>query len=354
MPRSVFFLFLALYWILISCEDNNGRRALKKQQFVGETMGTTLSIAYLDSLNLDFSRELTKLLLDINQAASTYIPNSDISRFNQQVDSILLPIDGHLIRNYYLAEAVYQRTDGWFNPCVMPLVNYWGFGYTPKHMVKDTPPLLVDSLLQLVNFEAIRLEPHGTDSVWLIKDLKGVQLDLSACAKGYAVDEVGRLLESLGLEHYFVEIGGEVLARGNTISGMPWRTGIRKPQAGAPRNALQVALELPNLALATSGNYENYYVDSTTGYQYAHTINPHTGYPEQNELLSASVFASNCGVADAYATAFMAMGLEKAYDLAINIRGLDAYFVYRTHEGTLATRQTIQVDQWLVGNKQEN
>ena len=357
MAMRLYWLLYLIPFLLQACTSTpaeSEERGLKKEQFVGETMGTTLSIAYLDSLNLDFSKELTELLLDINQEVSTYIPNSAISIFNQQQDSIYLPNDGHLVKNYHLAQQVYHQSEGWFNPCVMPLVNYWGFGYTEKRMVRNTPEALIDSLLTLVDFEGVQLQPEGKDSAVLLKTQSGIQLDLSACAKGYAVDQVGLLLESFGIEHYFVEIGGEIRARGRTLSGFPWRTGIRKPISGSALNALQVAVNLSDLALATSGNYENYYEDSLTGFKYAHTLNPHTGYPEQNELLSASVFAADCGTADAFATAFMAMGLERAYQIASTLPELEAYFVYSLPDGTLATQQTKGVAQWLVGSSKEN
>lgn len=350
MLRALF--FIAVLSLFTACNQPSptsmSRRSLTKQQFAGETMGTTLSIVYLDSMDLDFSQELTQLLLDINQEVSTYIKDATISIFNQQQDSVCLYRKGHFYKNYQLARHIYEQSNGWFNPTVMPLVNYWGFGYTQKRMVRNTTKEHIDSLKALVNFDALRLLSHpSNDSVWLVKSLSAIELDMSACAKGYAVDQVGLLLEALGLEHYFVEIGGEVRARGYTLSGFPWRTGIRQPVEGSATNALQVAVNLENYSLATSGNYENFYVDSATGFKYAHTLNPHTGYPEKNELLSASVFALDCGTADGFATAFMAMGLDSAYQLAHRHPNLEAYFVYSTTDGTLKTRQTAGVAAFL-------
>lgn len=344
--------FIAILSFFTACDQSStsstSQRSLKKQQFVGETMGTTLSIVYLDSMDLDFSQELTQLLLDINQEVSTYIEDATISVFNQQQDSVCLYREGHFYKNYQLARQIYEQSNGWFNPTVMPLVNYWGFGYTQQRMVRNTPKAHIDSLKTLVDFDAIQLLDHPSkDSAWLVKSLSAIELDMSACAKGYGVDQVGLLLEALGLEHYFVEIGGEVRARGYTLSGFPWRTGIRQPIEGSPSNALQVAVNLEHYSLATSGNYENFYVDSTTGFKYAHTLNPHTGYPEKNELLSASVFALDCGTADGFATAFMAMGLDSAYQLASQHPDLEAYFVYSAPDGTLMTRQTEGVAAFL-------
>ncbi len=341
---ALLFIVLALSACTQSVADKS---TLKKDQLVGETMGTTFSVSYLYEEQRDLSLPLTELLLEYNNAVSTYIPTSDIARLNKGVvDSLLLPKDNYLIENLRMAKQVYQQSEGWFNPCVMPLVNYWGFGYTQKKMITQVDSAQVDSLLSLVDFESVQWETRG-DSI-LLRWRPLVQLDLSACAKGDAVDRVCYALDSLGYAHYFVEIGGEVRAKGKTVSGFPWRTGIRKPKEGSALNALQVAVELSDIALATSGNYENYYVDSLTGTKYAHTINPHTGYPERNTLLSASVFAPTCGEADAFATAFMAMGLEKALALAERLPQLEAYFVYSLEDGSLATQQTSKVAKYLL------
>ncbi|MGH1337144.1 MAG: FAD:protein FMN transferase [Aureispira sp.] len=344
-PSLIIVLFTFLY---VSCSNPTTEKpTLKKDQLVGETMGTTFSVSYLYEKEEDLSAPLTELLLAYNQSVSTYIKDADISRINQGKGNVLvLAANNYLMENLRMAKQVHQQSKGWFNPCVMPLVNYWGFGYTQKKMITQVDSSQVDSLLALVNFESIQWTQQG-DSLRLTW-LPNTQLDLSACAKGDAVDRVCYTLDRLGYHNYFVEIGGEVRAKGTTISGFPWRTGIRKPKEGSAINALQVAVELPNMALATSGNYENYYVDSTTGTKYAHTINPHTGYPEKNNLLSASVFAPTCGEADAFATAFMAMGLERAMALAERLPQLEAYFVFSLEDGSLTTAKTSQAGQYLV------
>ena len=341
---------LLLAYCCVACIESPDPQepSFKKDQLVGETMGTTFSVAYLyKDRPKELGAPLTELLIAYNQAVSTYINNSDISLLNEGNDStMVLANTNYLIENLRMAKEVHRQSDGWFNPCVMPLVNYWGFGYTKKKMITQVDSLVVDSLLTLVDFDAVQWEAQG-DSIRLTWRPR-VQLDLSACAKGDAVDRVCYALDSLGIDNYFVEIGGEVRAKGATAAGFPWRTGIRKPKEGSALNALQVAVQLQDRALATSGNYENYYVDSTTGTKYAHTINPHTGYPEKNTLLSASVFAPTCGEADAFATAFMAMGLEKAFALAQRLPQLEAYFVYSREDGSLSTRQTTKVAKYLV------
>jgi thiamine biosynthesis lipoprotein len=341
--------------MLLACTSENKtstpQKQLKKEQFVGETMGTTLSIAYLDSTEIDFSAELSDLLMDINNAVSTYIKTSEISTFNHEKDSLYVDNKGHFARNYVLAKQIYQQTDGWFNPCVMPLVNYWGFGYTAKKMVEETDASAVRDLVQLVQFDSIQVQNIEDKQLLFTKKIKGLELDFSAIAKGDAVDQVGLLLKSLGINNYFVEIGGEIRARGMTLNGFNWRTGIRSPKEGSSTKELQVAVQLPNLSLATSGNYENYYEDKNTGMKYAHTINPKTGYPEKNQLLSASVFAENCATADAFATAFMAMGLDKAFALANELPELEAYFIYSAADGTLKVKHTPRVTEFMDLNK---
>lgn len=343
-------ILVGLFLLIISCTSNNNipstEKQLTKEHFVGETMGTTFSIAYLDSTGLDLSIDVENLLLKINNSVSTYQKNSEISRFNQG-DSLTVDSEGHFARNYNLAKEIYKKSTGWFNPTVMPLVNYWGFGYTKQALVKDVDPVELKKRLALVQFDSIRLENVGNHYL-LIKQKKGIELDFSAIAKGDAVDEVGRLLEANGILNYFVEIGGEVRARGVTIGGATWRTGIRRPKENSATNEAQVAVELNNLSLATSGNYENYHEDKTTGQKYAHTINPHTGYPEKNSLLSASVFAKDCATADAFATAFMAMGLEKAFALAQELPELEVYFIYSDAQGNLKEKYTDKVKEFML------
>lgn len=352
--RRLILFFMCFSLLACTSEKNKDtqQKKLKKEQFIGETMGTTLSITYLDSTGIDLSTPLSDLLIAINTSVSTYINTSEISTFNHEKDSLLVTSNSHFNRNYQLAKQIYQQTNGWFNPSVMPLVNYWGFGYTEKKMVENTDTSIIKNLLQLVQFDSIIVQEVGSDQLLFTKNIKGLELDFSAIAKGDAVDQVGLLLESLNIEHYFVEIGGEIRARGTTISGFPWRTGIRSPKENSSTKELQVAVQLTDLALATSGNYENYYEDKNTGMKYAHTINPKTGYPEKNQLLSASVFASNCATADAFATAFMAMGLDKAFQLANELPQLEAYFIYSDSNGNLQVKQTPKVDNFMqLGKK---
>jgi len=339
MTKSTLSFFILIIVLLVSCTETATKESsLKKEQLIGKTMGTTFSISFLDSMDTDPSTEVENLLVAINKSVSTYQKDSEISIFNQG-DSLLVDREGHFVRNFALAKEVYTKSKGWFNPTVMPLVNYWGFGYTAQKMVTQADSTAIKELLTFLQFDSIRVEERDSQLLF-VKQKKDIELDFSAIAKGDAVDQVGLLLESKGIDNYFVEIGGEVRARGMAAEGFDWKVGIRVPKENTATNELQVAIKLSNLALATSGNYENYHKNKTTGAKYAHTINPHTGYPEKNNLLSASIFAENCATADAFATACMAMGLEKAFSLVSELPEIEAYLIYSDENGNLKEKFT--------------
>ena len=203
-----------------------------------------------------------------------------------------------------------RETDGAFDVTVAPLVNAWGFGF--KHEQMPTARQ-VDSLLK-------------------IRD----QLDFSAIAKGYGSDVVARMLRHHGISNFMVEIGGEVVTQGVSEKRLPWRIGVTKPtdDSLSVSGELQTVLNVTDIAMATSGNYRNFYYKG--GRKYAHTIDPKTGYPVQHSLLSATVLAKDCAVADAYATAFMVMGVERAKTVLQRHPELMAYFIYSTPDGQTA------------------
>jgi FAD:protein FMN transferase len=291
-------------------------------ELTGNTMGTTYSVRYAGPASRQ-SRDqagVDSVLLAVNMSLSTYIPTSTISRINASTDvGVPLPIDAHFLTVYLASKVVYEDTDGAFNPAVGPLVEAWGFG--PERR-QNMSPERVDSLLTLVRFDAFQLTD---DSLHLTKSIAGAHLDFSAIAKGYGVDEVGRYLAASGIEAYFVEIGGEVVVRGAHPAGRPWRVGIDRPEDDATERQLQAVIEMVDGGLATSGNYRNYYV--LEGQKYAHTIDPATGYPARNTLLSASILAADCMTADAYATAAMVMGAERALAFIGERQELEGFFV---------------------------
>lgn len=285
-------------------------------------MGTTFSVQYFGTE--DYKKQIDSLLVDINASVSTYIQSSTISKINQTEPS-KLNIDKHFKINFEEAVKIYEATEGAFNPAIMPLVNYWGFGYEKYDPTKEIDSAVVEQLRQLADFSKFTLEGNQ-----LTKTLKNSQLDFSALAKGYGVDQVGQLLTEKGVHSFLVEIGGETLAKGYKPNKKPWVVGIRKPSVYfEDRKAVSEAFPLVNRAMATSGNYERFKVlesDKTI----AHTIDPKTGFPQElnAQILSSTVLADQCMTADGYATAFKVMGIEKSIKVAQEHPEIQVYFIY--------------------------
>ncbi len=298
----------------------------------GETMGTYYAITYADLEKRSFQQDIDSILQVLNAEVSTYIPTSVISLFNQSGKGMeIADSRTHFLANLKAAKIIVEETDGYFDPTVMPLVNYWGFGYTPKKQVKAVDSLFIDSLMQYVGFD--KLDFDFSKSAFIGKTSAGVQLDFSAIAKGYGVDLIGEWLEKQGIRHYLVDIGGEMRAKGKNSSGIWWTIGVNRPVEGAELMDLKAKVPLKNRALATSGNYRNYY--EVNGKKYSHTIHPKAGFPERNNLLSASIFAKKCISADAYATACMAMGFEKAKELIGSVPAIEGYLIFGKEDGSM-------------------
>lgn len=301
-------------------------------KFSGRTMGTTYHITYLDSNNRHYATVIDSLLIAVNQSMSTYDKNSIISRFNSYRETGWFEVDQYFYEVFNLSKNIHRTTGGTFNPAVMPLVNFWGFGIEEINHPDES---LIDSLLELVDFNAVDYKREDVDHThhryYIKKKNPNVSLDFSAIAKGYGADVMGEFFERQGIFNYMVEIGGEVRARGLNDKGAFWRIGIDKPLENAERE-IQSVVELDNISMATSGNYRNFY--ERDGKRYVHTINPRTGYPEVNTTLSVSVFTKECAVADAYATAFMVMGQGAGgMSVAAQLPEIEAYFIYNDRDG---------------------
>ena len=233
-----------------------------------------------------------------------------------------------------------RDTEGAFDPTVSPLINAWGFGF--KNGVPMTPEI-VDSLWHLVGMERVELLGGR-----LYKDDPRMTLNFSAIAKGYAVDVVASFLRGKGVENYLVEIGGEVVARGKNERGEIWRVGIDTPDEGnVAGGEIDAVVMLDDAALATSGNYRNFRI--VDGRRVAHTINPATGYPVQHSLLSATVLASDCMTADAYATAFMVLGVEKSMEIASRHPEMEVYLIYAVDSVDVSVVMTPGMRQYIFG-----
>lgn len=350
--KTPFFLRLtqiivpAALTLLFACQPPSSKSPASYTVVEGKTMGTYYRVTYADSMARDFGVEIDDLLKEINQEISTYIDSSTISQFNKSAESLDLGInlgagDGsannrHFWACYWKGLEAWQRSGGAFDPTVMPLVNYWGFGYTGHEAVTRVDSVKIDSLMQFVGMDKVTLEKDG--KAVLKKQLPGVQLDFSGLGQGYGVDAIAEFLESRGVTHYLVDIGGEQRGRGLSPKGSAWRIGISVPKEGVAKEEIITAFTLENRSVNTSGNYRNYY--DVEGVKYGHTINPKTGYPERNKLLSATIFAADCLTADALATTCMVMGFERAKEFVAGQPGVDAFFIFGNDDGSMGTYYT--------------
>ena len=300
--------------VIMGCQSNIYRHS------EGGIYGTTYHISYQS--DRDYAVEIRQEMERVNQSLSMFNKNSIISKWNQgvieQVDSLFLAM-------YEMAKVVSAKTEGAFDVTIAPLVNAWGFGFKNEKMPS---PDKIDSLMQYVGMDKLQREEDR-----IVKLVKGVQLDASSIAKGQGVDLVADFFDRKGVQNYMIEIGGEVRVKGMSDKYCPWHIGIDKPidDAMANNRELQLVLVLQDGALATSGNYRRFYV--IDGKKYSHTIDPKTGYPIQQEMLSASVYAPTCMEADAYATAFMVLGIEKSKKVVGENPNIEACFIYQNEQG---------------------
>lgn len=295
----------------------------------GYAQGSSYHITYYDKENRDFQEEIDKILVAFDQSVSTYVPTSIISKINTNQKHVI--VDAYFIACFNKAKEIWKNTGGAFDPTVFPLVNAWGFGPGKKQKVDQH---VIDSILPFVGFNLIELKGNK-----VIKKDKRVALDFNAFAQGYSVDVVAGFLNSKGITSYIVEIGGEVYAKGKKSNGDNWTIGIEKPIDNKETvNELKAVAKLENLAIATSGNYRRFVVEN--GVKYAHHIDPKTGYPTKNNLLSASVFSKECISADANATGILVMGLEKAKVFLAAHPELQAYLIYSDEKGNYQIYET--------------
>lgn len=321
--------FFILLFGFLACGPSAEEKSPLYISIQGPTMGTTYKVKAKTMLAPDqLQKEIDSLLAAFNLEVSTYIENSTISRFNQARDTFLYftNLQPHFHNNLEESYELYGQTDGYFDPTVMPLVNYWGFGYEPRNKSLEVDSAVVDSLARLVGLSKINRIKLG-DTVLLIKELPGLKLDFSAIAKGDGVDLISSFLEKKKISDYMVDIGGELYAEGVNPAGETWVIGINRPAEEAKATDIIEKIMLSGRGLATSGNYRNFY--KVNEKVYSHTINPKTGYTERNQLLSATVLAENCMHADALATACMTMGDEKVRNMAPDWEKTAVFIVYQ-------------------------
>lgn len=314
--RIVFLLFLIVGSIYIIRQQNT----MPYQHNTGQIFGTTYHITYQS--DKDLHREILQRLQLVDQTFSTFNDESIISKINRNEP---VKLNQMFIEVFDLAKTVSKDTHGAFDITVAPLVNVWGFGFK-----SGTPPTkaVIDSLRHLTGYEKVKLIGSKVR-----KQDPRIMLDCSAIAKGYGSDVVAQYLRSRDVENFMIEIGGEIVVQGNSDKRLPWKIGVTKPTDDSTQvnNELQTVLNVTNTAMATSGNYRRFYYKN--GKKYAHTIDPKTGYPVQHNILSATVLANTCAKADAYATSFMVLGLEKTQQVLQHHPDLMVYLIYADGQG---------------------
>ena len=320
--------------MMVSCAKTGSRNGTTYMAIKGFTQGTTYSVKYSTSDTASWKADIERILYEVDSSMSTYKEHSIISRINRNKQDVR--VDDHFTKVYKTARQVSRMTDGAFDITVAPLVNAWGFGFTERTEVDSTT---IDSLLEFVDYRNIRLEGGK-----VIKSDQRMMIDMNAIAQGYAVDAICEFLEKQDTRDYLVEIGGEVRTRGKNPDGDQWRIGIDKPvdSSSAMQRELQAIVSISERAVATSGNYRKFYIKD--GIKYSHTINPKTGYPVRHSLLSVSVFADECVLADALATAFMVLGREKSREILREYPSIGAYFIYSDNEGKYQVDYTQNIE----------
>lgn len=302
----------SLFIVLISCGSDS--TTLKVEHVMGEAQGTTYTVTLIDS-DISVSRsELDSIFREFDNSLSTYKANSLITQINESSDSIsITDTFGYFGACYQLSRHVYDITGGAFDPSVFPLIKGYGF-------MDDLQTPLSDSLrLALLNVVSFAKGKHHNvlfkdDKVSYSKSSPDFKLDFNAIAQGLSVDVVADHLDNRGVMNYYIEVGGEIRVKGKNKDGVPWRIGIDVPrEIVSDVREIENVLSVTDKAVATSGNYRKFY--EKDGKKYAHTIDPTTGLPVQHSLLSATVIANNCALADAYATAFMVVGADSALQL---------------------------------------
>ena len=320
---------LILITVLLAFFSCSNAEIIKDFTLKGRVFGTTYKIVYLDA-SKNYQTSLDSLFFLMNKSLSTYIPSSDISRINKGDSTVI--VDDLFLEVFTKSKRIYTETNGFFDPTVGNLVNAWGFG--PK---KERLNLSEDQVAQQMQYV-------GLDKVTIVngkikKQDAQIYLDFNSIAKGFGIDVVARFLDSKNISNYLVEIGGEIRAKGVKKENHPWVIKLVNPIKKDSIKGYR-KINLSNKSMATSGNYRKFRV-TKDGQKYVHTVNPKTGYAIESNLLSASVIADlDCADTDAYATAFMAMGLENAKEFLEIHKNIGAILLFINKNGDLEEYRT--------------
>ena len=343
----VFFCFLVG---LFSCKE--AEKPFFKLS--GPTMGTKYNITVQTDEPGKIQKAIDSILQDFNLSMSLYIDNSTLVNYNNASDTFCYdPVaDPYFEPIFNKSKEIFKLSGGALNPSIGPLVNYYGFGYKEKKKLASSDSIKLKELLKLLVSDIIFLQKNADGRICINKPDKDVLLDFNSISPGYAVDIISRYLDSKEMINYMIELGGEISARGLNDKGKNWVIGINKPSENAQESEIELPLIISNKSLATSGNYRNSY--ESKGQKFAHIINPFTGISEPTDILSATVIADDCMTADAYATAFMVLGLEKSLKLVEDIKGVDACFIYDLEgDGVFEFRASEGFSKYYLDNEQK-
>lgn len=318
---TVFLIILGIF----SCKKNQPQphKSSENTKLTGAVFGTSYSIIYNNTT--DYTKQFDSLFAVINSSLSTYIPNSDISKLNRNED---VEVDEHFQNVFLTSKEIYKTTNGKFDPTIGDVVNAWSFGADKNKFLTDK--ITIDSLMQYVGFDNVKLEGNK-----IVKSPKAY-LEFNAIAKGYGVDVIAQFLEYKKISNYLIEIGGEIRVKGKNIEkNKPWRVGLDEPRFDGNQSVFK-AISLKDEAMATSGTYRKFKVDED-GNKYAHIIDTKTGYPTKTNILSVSVIANECMVADAYATAFQAIGVDGVTSFLESHPELKVFLIFENQNNVLET-----------------
>jgi len=338
MKSKISILTFSILLLFPSC-----RETATYDNFAGFAQGTTYSMVFENTGKLnpqDLKSDVEKILREFDLSLSLYVDSSILSGINRNED---LVVDDYFSEAFRISGEISEMTDGAFDITVGPLVRAWGFGPDENRNFSESKR---DSLLKLVGMDKVKIE-NGR----VIKANPGINLDFNAMAQGYSVDIISDYFSSRGIKSFLVEIGGEVRVKGDK-QGVLWRIGIDRPEDNnnLPGNDLQAVISLKDRSLATSGNYRKFYIEN--GVKYSHTIDPRTGYPARNQLLSATIIAKDCATADGIATACMVIGRDKAIEFLSFHPEFDAFLVFSDNSGNYQTWTTENLKRYISESSQ--
>ncbi len=317
--KIVLFAFLLS---LFAC--NNQEQGMDYYIASGPIQGTMYNVTY--EWHEDISTQIDSVLHSFNNSLSNFDKNSTISRINRNETDIA---DELFMEMFYAALEVYNNTEGVFDITIAPIANLWSFGWK-NDSTDEIKQETIDSLLQFVGMGKVQMQGY-----YVIKERPEIQFIGNAIAQGQSADYLAKFLKDIGLKNFLVEIGGEIICFGKNPSGNKWRVGIDKPIEGSgyEDRENQAIVHLSGKSIATSGNYRKFIEQD--GHKHGHSLNPVTGYPAINNLLSVTIITDKCIFADAYATAFMVLGLEKSLEITEKLKEIEAYFIYEDDNGNI-------------------